>query len=75
MEIISGSVKKNEHRYAIINTAAYNNDGNWTIFAVDITELEKLGFDDKEVECVKNLEIGEQIGFDYGLDAQVVRLA
>lgn len=66
---------RSEHRYAIINTAAYNNDGKWSIIVVDLEELKRLGFDDKEVEDVKNLDMGEQIGFEYGLDAQVVRIA
>lgn len=73
---INGIVsKKSEHRYAIINTAAYNNDGKWSVIVVDLEELKHLGFDDKEVENVSNLDMGEQIGFDYGLDAQVVRVA
>ena len=67
--------RRSEHRYAIINTAAYNNDGKWSIIVVDLEELKRLGFDDKEVEDVKNLDMGEQIGFEYGLDAQVVRVA
>lgn len=72
---IEGNVKKGEHCYAIINTAAYNNDGKFSVMVVDIEQLKHLGFDDKEVEDVKNLEMGEQIGFEYGLDAQVVRIA
>lgn len=72
---IQGNVKKGEHCYIIINTAAYNNDGKFSVMAVDIEQLKHLGFDDKEVEDVKNLDMGEQIGFDYGLDAQVVRVA
>lgn len=76
MKTINGIVnKKSEHRYAIINTAAYNNDGKWSVIVVDLEELKDLGFDDKEVENVSNLDMGEQIGFDYGLDAQVVRVA
>lgn len=76
MKTINGIVnKKSEHRYAIINTAAYNNDGKWSVIVANLEELKHLGFDDKEVENVSNLDMGEQIGFDYGLDAQVVRVA
>lgn len=74
MNILQGMATTN--MYAVINTADYNNDCQYSVIVSDFYGLRPLGFDDNDLENVKELKVGEQYAsYDYGLTAQIVRLA
>lgn len=74
MQIINGSTNDGKKKFALINTTDYNYDDNYQIAIFTIEEAEQLGFDNLETEQIDKLLIGEQAVFEYGIDAQVVRL-
>jgi len=74
MQIIDGNTNDGKKKFAIINTTDYNYDGNYQIAIFTIEEAEQLGFDESETKQIDKLLIGEQALFEYGVDAQVVRL-
>lgn len=76
MESIKGNVKEGEKKFALINTTDYNMDGNYLITTFSVEEANELGLDEHDVEQIKSLLIGQQALLnDYGIDAQVIRLA
>ena len=74
MQIINGNTNDGKKKFAVINTTDYNYDGNYQITIFTIEEAEQLGFDKLETEQIDKMLIGEQAVFEYGLDAQVIRL-
>jgi len=60
--------------YAIINTTNYNQDGCWAVIVTSHDELPKQGFEN-EMEEIETMQVGEQKTFEYGCDAQVIRIA
>lgn len=61
--------------YSIMNTSNYNEDGMWSVIVASHDELSKNGFSDADIERIETMQVGEQMTFDYGYDAQIVRLA
>ena len=74
METINGEVKKGEKKFALINTADYNMDGKYQVFVFGLEEAESLGLDNEEVKDLDGICVGERMTFQYGVDAQVIRL-
>ena len=74
MEFLKGNVEEGEKKFALINTTDYNMDGNYQIAVFGIADAEKLGFDEEETKRIDSLGIGDQAMFEYGVDAQVIRL-
>jgi hypothetical protein len=74
MQIIDGNTNDGKKKFALINTTDYNLDNNFQISIFTIDEAEGLGFDELETEQISQLLVGEQAVFEYGIDAQVVRL-
>lgn len=74
MQIIDGNTNDGKKKFAIINTTDYNLDNNFQISIFTIDEAEELGFDESETNQIDKLLVGEQAVFEYGIDAQVVRL-
>ena len=74
MQIIDGNTNDGKKKFALINTTDYNLDNNLQISIFTIEEAEGLGFDELETEHINQLLVGEQAVFEYGIDAQVVRL-
>ena len=74
MQIIDGNTNDGKKKFALINTTDYLLDTNFQISIFTIDEAEQLGFDESETKQLDNLIVGEQAVFDYGIDAQVVRL-
>ena len=58
-----------------MNTSNYNEDGMWSVIVSSHDELSKNGFSDADIERIETMQVGEQMTFDYGYDAQIVRLA
>ena len=74
MQIIDGNTNDGKKKFALINTTDYNMDGNYQIAVFGIADAEKLGFDEEETKRIDALGIGDQAMFEYGVDAQVIRL-
>jgi hypothetical protein len=74
MQIIDGNTNDGKKKFALINTTDYNLNNNFQISIFTIDEAEELGFDELETEQISQLLVGEQAVFEYGIDAQVVRL-
>lgn len=74
MQIIDGNINDGKKKFALINTTDYNLNNNFQISIFTIEEAEELGFDELETEQINKLYVGEQAVFEYGVDAQVVRL-
>lgn len=74
MQIIDGNTNDGKKKFALINTTDYNLNYNFQISIFTIEEAEQLGFDELETEQINKLYVGEQAVFEYGVDAQVVRL-
>lgn len=74
MQIIDGNTNDGKKKFAIINTTDYNLDNNFQISIFTIDEAEEFGFDESETNQIDKLLVGEQAVFEYGIDAQVVRL-
>lgn len=74
MQIIDGNTNDGKKKFALINTTDYNLNNNFQISIFTIDEAEELGFDELETEQINKLYVGEQAVFEYGVDAQVVRL-
>lgn len=74
MEVLKGNVEEGEKKFAVINTTDYNMDGNYSIIVFGIEDAGKLGFDEEETKRIDALGIGDQAMFEYGVDAQVIRL-
>ena len=74
MQIIDGNTNDGKKKFALINTTDYNFNNNFQISIFTIEEAEELGFDELETEQINKLYVGEQAVFEYGVDAQVVRL-
>lgn len=74
MQIIDGNTNDGKKKFALINTTDYNLNNNFQISIFTIEEAEELGFDELETEQINKLYVGEQAVFEYGVDAQVVRL-
>ena len=64
-----------QRMYAIINTTNYNQDGCWSVIVTNHDELPKNGFNDSDMAEIQTMQVGEQKTFDYGYDAQLVRIA
>jgi len=74
MQIIDGNTNDGKKKFALINTTDYNLDNNFRISIFTIDEAKELGFDETETKQIDKLLVGEQAVFEYGIDAQVVRL-
>lgn len=74
MQIIDGNTNDGKKKFALITTTDYNLNNNFQISIFTIEEAEELGFDELETEQINKLYVGEQAVFEYGVDAQVVRL-
>lgn len=61
--------------YTIINTVNYNQDGCWAVTTTIHDELPKQGFSDDDIAEIDTMQIGEQKTFEYGVDAQIIRVA
>ena len=66
MQIIDGNTNDGKKKFAL------NNNFQISIFTIE--EAEELGFDELETEQINKLYVLEQAVFEYGVDAQVVRL-
>lgn len=55
METIEGDSRT----WLVINTAEYNEDGQWAVQAVKFAELDGLGFDVKDRDRIKRMSVSE----------------
>lgn len=74
MEILKGEIENYEKKFALINTTDYNCDKKYQISVFTLDEADKLGFNEEDKKKIDFLIVGEQAVFEYGIDAQVVRL-
>lgn len=74
MEILKGEIENYEKKFALINTTDYNFDKKYQISVFTLDEADKLGFNEEDKKKIDLLIVGEQAVFEYGIDAQVVRL-
>lgn len=63
MECLTGDARV----FAVINTAEYNNDGNWAIQTANgFAELKDLGFTNTDWYGISELAVGEMLDkFDF----------